>query len=134
MSFFGELKRRNVVRVGVAYAVVAWIVAQVSQFMFESFGAPAWVLQVLVALLVLGLPIALVFSWAYELTPDGLRREKDIDRSQSITRTTGQRLNVIIVGTLVLGVIVLLAERYVPRSEEAARNPGSPHGSRVAGR
>lgn len=54
MSFFGELKRRNVVRVGLAYAVVAWIVAQVSQFMFESFGAPAWVLQVLVALLVLG--------------------------------------------------------------------------------
>ncbi len=125
MSFFGELKRRNVVRVGVAYAVVAWIVAQVSQFMFESFGAPAWVLQVLVALLVLGLPIALVFSWAYELTPEGLRREKDIDRNQSITRTTGQRLNVIIVGALVLGVIVLLAERHVPRSEGARAIPAA---------
>lgn len=120
MSLFEELKRRNVVRVTVAYAVVSWVVAQVAEFLFESFSAPPWVLQVLIVVLVLGLPIVAIFSWVYELTPDGVKREKDVDRSQSITGVTGKRLNVIIVGALALAVVVLLAERHAPRPDEAA--------------
>ncbi len=124
MQFFRELKRRNVVRVGVAYVVVAWIVAQVAEFLFESFGAPPWVLQVLIIVMMLGLPFVLIFSWVYELTPEGVRRETEIDRSQSITPETGRRLNAIIMGALVIAVAVLLAERFVlnpagPAQEEA---------------
>ena len=120
MSFFGELRRRNVVRVGLAYAVIGWIVAQVSEFFFDGFGAPAWVLQVLIVLLILGLPVVLVFAWAFELTPEGVKRERDVDRSLSITRTTGRKLNVVIVGGLAIAVIVLLAERTLHRDTGTA--------------
>lgn len=113
MQFFEELKRRNVVRMGVAYVVVAWIVAQVAEFLFESFGAPDWVLQSLIIVMMLGLPFVLIFSWVFELTPEGVRRETEIDRSQSITPETGRRLNTIIMGALVLAVGVLLAERFL---------------------
>lgn len=125
MSFFNELKRRNVVRAGIAYAVVAWIIAQVAEFLFESFKAPPWVLQVLVVLLVLGLPLVLLFSWVYELTPEGVKREKDVDRSESITHVTGRRLNIVIALTLSLAVALLLAERYVPRPGDAVSNPAT---------
>lgn len=113
MQFFHELKRRNVVRVGVAYVVVAWIVAQVAEFLFESFGAPEWVLQSLIIVMMLGLPFVLIFSWVYELTPEGVRRETDIDRSESVTPETGRRLNAIIIGALVVAVAVLLADRLI---------------------
>ena len=90
MSFFAELKRRNVVRVGVAYIVIGWLLAQVAEFAFENFGAPEWVLKTFVVVLLLGLPNVVLFAWAFELTPEGVKREKDVDRSQSITPQTGQ--------------------------------------------
>jgi hypothetical protein len=83
MPLFTELKRRNVIRVGIAYAVVAWVIAQVAEFAFENFGAPDWVLKSVVVMLLLGLPLALFFAWAFELTPDGIKREREVDRSQS---------------------------------------------------
>ena len=99
MGIFAELKRRNVVRVGAAYVVIAWLLAQVAEFAFENFGAPEWVLKTFVVVLLLGLPLALFFAWAFELTPEGLKLEKEVDRTQSITPQTGRKLDrVIIVG------------------------------------
>ncbi len=111
MSFFAELKRRNVVRVGIAYTIVAWVLAQIAEFAFENFGAPEWVLKTVVVLLLLGLPLALFFSWAFEVTPQGVKREKDVDRSQSITQTTGRKLNFLIIGALVLALGYFVWER-----------------------
>jgi TolB-like protein len=107
MSFVGELKRRNVVRVGIAYAVIGWVLAQIGEFAFENFGAPDWVLKSFVVLLLLGFPIVLIFAWAYEVTPDGIKREKDVDRSESITPRTGRKMDYLIIGVLVVAVAIL---------------------------
>jgi len=104
MSFFGELGRRNVFRVGIAYAIVAWIVVQVADIVFETIGAPAWVMQTLMLGLVLGFFVALIFSWAYEVTPEGVKRESEVDRSQSITGHTARKLDRVITGLLVLAL------------------------------
>ena len=113
MSLFAELQRRNVVRVGIAYAVIGWLLAQVAEFAFENFGAPDWVLKSVVVILILGLPLALFFAWAFELTPEGVKREREIDRSESITPITGRKLNFVIVGALVCAVGYFLWERQV---------------------
>lgn len=104
MSLFVELKRRNVIRVGAAYAIVAWVIAQVAEFAFENFGAPDWVLKSVVVILLLGLPLALFFAWAFEMTPDGIKREVEVDRSQSIVSQTGHKLDRMIIGVLVIAL------------------------------
>jgi TolB-like protein len=104
MSFIGELKRRNVVRVGAAYIVIAWLLAQVAEFAFDNFGAPEWVLKTFVVVLLLGMPLALFFAWAFEMTPEGLKREADIDRETSITPQTGRKLDRVIIATLVVAL------------------------------
>ncbi len=118
MSFFEELKRRNVVRVGVAYAVIGWVLAQVAEFAFENFGAPDWALKSFVVVLLLGLPLALFFAWAFEMTPEGLKREKDVDRGQSITANTGRKLDRVIMGVLSVGILVLLADKFLIGTEQ----------------
>ncbi len=85
MSLFRELRRRNVFRVGIAYLVAAWVLAQVADLVLENVAAPDWVMQVILLLLGLGFPLALIFAWAFELTPEGPKLEKDVDRSQSVT-------------------------------------------------
>jgi adenylate cyclase len=104
MSFFAELKRRNVIRVAFAYTVIAWVLAQVAEFAFENFGAPDWVLKSVIVILLLGLPIALVFAWAFEMTPEGIKREKEVDRSASITPQTGRKLDRVIIPVLVVAL------------------------------
>ena len=91
--FLAELRRRNVYKVGVAYAVVAWIALQAASFLLPSFGAPAWVFRVLVLLVVLGFVLALAFSWAFELTPEGLKRTHEVPHEHSITHVTGRKLD-----------------------------------------
>jgi len=110
-SLFAELKRRNVFRVGIAYVIAGWVLAQVAEFAFETFGAPNWVLKSFVVVLVLGLPIALIVAWAFELTPEGIKREKDVDRSASITTRTGRKLDFTIIAVLAVAVVMLLADR-----------------------
>jgi TolB-like protein/tetratricopeptide (TPR) repeat protein len=101
-AFFAELKRRNVYKVAVAYAVVAWLLIQAASILFPTFEAPPWLMKVFVAVIVFGFPIALVLSWAFEITPEGIKRESDIAPDKSIAHHTGQK----IVGiTVVLGVI-----------------------------
>jgi len=113
MSLFAELKRRNVFRVGAAYAVVAWVVLQVLDVVGEILELPAWGGKLILVVLVIGFLLALVFAWAYELTPEGVKREKDVDRSQSITTQTGRKLDRVIIGVLALAVIYLLVDKLV---------------------
>ena len=85
MGFFAELKRRNVFRVGIAYVVAAWVLLQVADLVLENIDAPDWIIQVMMLFVVLGFVAAVIVAWAYELTPEGIRLEKDVDRSRSIT-------------------------------------------------
>jgi TolB-like protein/Tfp pilus assembly protein PilF len=117
MSFFKELKRRNVFRVGIAYTVVAWLVAQVVDLVLESFGTPPWLMKSLLVILAAGLPIALVFAWAFEMTPEGLKKEKDVDRSQSITSMTGRKLDRMIIGIMAVVIAFLVLDRFVLTDE-----------------
>src|SRR5215475_1166342 len=101
-SFFAELKRRNVYKVAVAYAVVSWLLIQIATQVFPFFDIPNWAVRLVVLLLILGFPAALIFSWAFEITPEGIKRESEIQADKSITRKTGRK----IVGlTVVLTVI-----------------------------
>jgi TolB-like protein len=103
-NFFGELKRRNVYKVAVAYAVVAWLLIQVATQVFPFFELPNWAVQVVVLAMVIGFPIAVVCSWAFEMTPEGIKLERDVDRR--ITRKTGRKLTALItvVAALAAGV------------------------------
>jgi len=121
VSFFGELQRRNVVRVGLAYIVSCWLLAQIAEFAFENFGAPDWVLKTFIVVLLLGLPIALLFAWAFELTPEGIKLEKDVDRSQSITSRTGRRLDYLILAGVALVVVVFVADYLLTSDDGVAR-------------
>jgi len=112
MSFFEELKRRNVFRVAVAYAVAGWVLLQVADLVLEAIEAPSWVLKALLLVVALGFVAAIVIAWAYEMTPEGIKREKDVDRSQSITTQTGRKLDRVIIGFLAVAVVLLLAERF----------------------
>ena len=104
-SFFTELKRRNVYKVAVAYAVVAWLLVQAASILFPTFEAPPWVMKVFVAVLVLGFPIALAFSWAFEITPAGIKREEDVPSNEPITRRTGRK----IVGLTIVAALLAAA-------------------------
>src|ERR1043166_403598 len=91
-NFFSELKRRNVYKVAVAYAVVSWLLIQAASILFPTFDAPSWVMKAFVALLVLCFPVALILSWAFEITPEGVKLESEIDPKKSITRKTGRKI------------------------------------------
>ncbi len=112
-NLFTELKRRNVFRVALAYIALAWLILQVADIVFENIGAPAWVMQVIMFVLAVGFPIAVLFAWAYELTPDGIKREHEVDRSQSITQQTGQKLNRTIIVVLLAAVGFLLVDKFL---------------------
>src|SRR5580765_1231141 len=78
-NFFAELKRRNVYKVAVAYAVVSWLLIQAASILFPTYEAPSWVMKVFVAVVALGFPVALILAWAFELTPEGIKRTQDVD-------------------------------------------------------
>lgn len=111
-GFFRELKRRNVYRVAIAYAVVSWLLIQAASILFPTFEAPAWVMKVFVVVIVLGFPITLILSWAFEITPEGIKREEDVAPNESITAHTGRKL---VAATVVLAVIAacLLAFQFL---------------------
>ncbi len=120
MSLFNELKRRNVFKVVIAYVVIAWLVAQVLQLVFESFGTPDWVMKTLLVLLATGLPFAVFFSWAFEITPEGLKREHEVDRSQSITHETSRKLDFIIIGVMAVALAYFAYDKLVLSAERDA--------------
>jgi TolB-like protein len=111
-SKFKELNRRNVFRVAFAYVVLAWLMAQVAELLLDAFGAPAWVLKTLLALLLVGFPIAVFFAWAFELTPEGVKRESEVDRERSITKQTGRNIDRAIIILLLLALAWFAWDRY----------------------
>src|SRR6267378_1664790 len=90
--FFAELKRRNVYKVAVAYAVVSWLLVQAASIVFPTFEAPTWAMKALIAILAIGFPVAAVLAWAFEITPEGIVRAEDVLPNESITRKTGRKL------------------------------------------
>jgi TolB-like protein/Flp pilus assembly protein TadD len=112
MSMIAELKRRNVFRVGIAYVLMGWVLLQGADFALDLVDAPNWVIQALSIAVITGLPIALFFAWVFEMTPEGIKRESQIDRSQSITPHTGRKLNNIIIVFLAVAVAWLLADKF----------------------
>src|SRR5438874_2770633 len=99
-NFFAELKRRNVYKVAIAYAIVAWLLLQAASILFPTFEAPPWTMKVFVAVTALGFPIALVLAWAFELTPEGIKRTEDVDLSPTLIRKTGRKLDFFIIAVL----------------------------------
>ena len=124
-NFFAELKRRNVVRMAGLYLVGAWLVTQVTSTVLPMFGAPEWLPRSIVILLVIGFVPALVFSWAFELTPQGLKRDEDVLPAQSIAPQTGRRMDRMIIVVLMLALAYFAFDKFVltPR-REAAQSQG----------
>ena len=107
-SLWGELKRRNVVRVAIAFAVVSWLILQLTDVLMPILALPEWVGKLVLLLLLISFPIAIFFAWAYELTPEGVKLEKHVDRSASITTKTGRKLDFVIIGVLVAALMLSL--------------------------
>ncbi|MEY2551843.1 MAG: hypothetical protein QOG12_1987 [Verrucomicrobiota bacterium] len=124
-NFFAELKRRNVYKVAVAYAVAAWLLIQVATQVFPFFEIPNWAVRLVVVLLALGFPVALILAWAFEITPEGIKRESEIEADESITQHTGRRIIAITIALAVVaaGLFVYQLVRskslFTPRQSEA---------------
>jgi hypothetical protein len=112
-SVWEELKRRNVVKVAVAYAIVAWILIEISATVFPIVQLPEWAVTLVTMFLLLGFPVALVLSWAYEMTPGGIKREHEVDRSESITHVTGRKLDFAIIALMAVGIAFLVFDNYI---------------------
>jgi hypothetical protein len=110
---FEELKRRNVFRVGIAYLVASWLLIQVTDVLVPMLSLPEWAARFVFLLLAVGFLPAVIFAWAYELTPEGVKREREIDRSQSITNMTGRKLDFAIMTMMALAIVYLVIDNYV---------------------
>ncbi len=113
MQLFKELQRRNVFRVAIGYIVSSWLLAQVADLVLENIGAPDWVMQTILLILALGFPVVVFFSWAYEVTPDGIKRETEADSSQSITHVTGRKLDRAITAMLIVALGYFAYDKFV---------------------
>ena len=107
-NFFAELKRRNVYKVAATYAIISWLLIQVGSILFPTFEAPGWVMKTFIVLVALGFPLALIFAWAYELTPTGVRRTEYLPPNETRTRSAGRKFNLIIIALLFLAVALLV--------------------------
>ena len=116
MQIFQELQRRNVVRVTFGYIVSCWLLIQVADLVLENIGAPDWVIQTIMLVLALGFPVVVFFSWAYEVTPEGIKRESEVDRSQSITHVTGRKLDRAITAVLLVALAYFAFDKFVVSS------------------
>ncbi|MFT6771368.1 MAG: TolB-like protein/tetratricopeptide (TPR) repeat protein [Congregibacter sp.] len=128
MSLLGELKRRNVFRIAGVYSVVGWLLVQVAASLEEAVGLPAWFDGFVVSLLAIGFPVALVIAWAFELTPDGIKRTVSIDADESITAQTGSKLDIV----LVLALLLFTGAMLVPKLFNSEQLPGLVAGSAAA--
>lgn len=112
-SFLAELQRRNVYKVGVAYAIVAWLLIQAADILLPAFNAPDWVLQTFIIIIILGLPVALVLAWAFELTPEGIKPTESVESPERLSVQTGKKLNGLIISLLCLVIVVMIIDNYV---------------------
>ncbi len=123
VTFLTELKRRKVYRVAVAYAIVAWLLIQAASILFPTFEAPPWVMKVFVTAVILGFPVALILAWAFELTPEGIRRAEDVAPQESKTPKAGRKWTAIIVTAAVLAAALLAFQFARTRKSETAEVP-----------
>ncbi|HRP34894.1 MAG TPA: tetratricopeptide repeat protein [Gammaproteobacteria bacterium] len=124
-SLWAELKRRNVVRVAAAYAVIAWLLIEVSDTIFPRLGLPEWTVTLVIALLLLGLPLALFLAWAFELTPEGMKRTDDLTGDSPAPRTGWRRTDRLIVVALLAVIALLVGERFWPGDRPGAESPAA---------
>ena len=110
-GLYEELRRRNVVRVGIAYVVTAWLILQVADLVVDNVPAPDWVMQMLLLIAAAGFPITLIFAWAFEITPEGIKREAEVDRSQATSPKSGRKIDRIIIAVVVTIIVLLVANR-----------------------
>ena len=132
MPLFGELRRRNIFKVSLAYAIVSWLIVQVADIILPAFSAPMWTMQVLILFLILAFPIAVLLAWAYELTPEGFKPTADVDRAQSMTLRTGQKLNHIVVVLLSVAVVFLVVDNYLLDEGEPPPDPDTSYRKSIA--
>ncbi len=120
--FFAELRRRNVYKIAIAYAVVAWLLIQIATQVFPFFEIPNWAVRLVIFLFLLGFPIALILAWVFELTPEGLKRTGEVGPEKSIARRTGRKLDFVIIGVLLVVITLLILDRRgrAPRPPQAA--------------
>lgn len=121
MKLLVELKRRNVFRVAVAYVVLSWLILQMGDLLFDLMGLPEWANRIVLVILLLGFPVAIIVSWIYELTPEGIKKESAVDRTQSITSETGRRLNYLTIGMIALGIAVVGIDRFFVPEQPAVQ-------------
>ena len=114
-SLFAELRRRNVFKASAAYLALGWVVVQITTTLVPALNLPSSLVPIVTWIGVIGFPFVIMFSWVYELTPEGLKRESEVDRSASITHVTGRRLDYIIIGLLVLAIGLFAFDRFGPR-------------------
>jgi TolB-like protein/predicted Zn-dependent protease len=124
-NFFSELKRRNVYKVAVAYAVVAWLLIQAASILFPTFEAPPWVMKIFVAVILLGFPAALILSWAFEITPEGIKLESEVAPNDSMTRKTGRKIVAITAGLAVIAA-GLFVFQYVRSKSSTSNSTAAP--------
>jgi len=124
-NFLVELKRRNVYRVAVAYAIVGWLLIQVATQVFPFFGIPTWTVRLVIIVLLLGFPVALIIAWAYEITPEGIKRTNDIVVEHSIVRKTGRKLDALIIAVLLCVIGFLVYQRFHRREQASDRTEKS---------
>ncbi|MGA9575175.1 MAG: tetratricopeptide repeat protein [Lysobacterales bacterium] len=117
MSILGEMKRRNVFRIGMVYIVASWVIIQIGDIIAKNFGAPEWVMGVVITFVISGLPIALFLAWTFALTTDGLRKESDLLKVPTLTRTSGDKLDYITMALLAVIVGMVALDRYMPVPE-----------------
>ena len=117
MTLFSELRRRNVIKVALLYAVASWLLIWVVNHLVEGAGLSAWVSDYVLLLLAIGFPVALIFAWVYEITPSGLQKAADVDQTQSIVYKTGQKLNAAVAVLAVLGIAAVIGEKLLPEFE-----------------
>jgi TolB-like protein len=125
MPLLAELRRRNVFRVAIAYLVAAWVLLQVADVLLPALRLPDWSITLVAVLLTLGFVPALIGAWVFELTPEGLRRESEVDRSASITRDTGRKLNIATIVLVLIGIALLAADRYLPGEAGRSAEPAA---------
>lgn len=114
-SFVSELRRRNVFRAAAFYAASAWLIVQIATQIFPFFDVPAWTVRWIVIAAVLGFPFLVAFAWLYELTPQGLKRESEVDRADSIAQRTGKKLDRWIIAVMAVAIVLLLANQLMMR-------------------
>jgi len=134
-NFLAELKRRNVYKVAVAYAVVSWLLIQVATQVFPFFEIPNWAVRLVVLLLILGFPVALILSWAFEITPEGIKRESEVNPNASITAHTGRKLVGITIALAVVATALFAFQLMRPRAIRTMEGgaPATPEGQGLAG-